>query len=376
MYDVHDDGFDEALISGSAYAPVATQNGAPKKAGAPADGFPGGSGGGWTGGSIAGVSVGTILGVCAILGAVGFGMAIWSLNNDDDLRDTVKHVVQPVLALVYNFTTSASLTSQTYCTGAFTHVAYGDPATGNITLDKRRTLKREVTGEQTVDSYSRDAPQTRREHPETSRFSVRGFPVADTVLPGVSGVVSILRADTTVQITFAATGLPNDLADPTPIWEYPDVVRMLASYIRYECIPPIAQWPNCNDTIDNVATCEILSDDFDHPVFFGPFGRASIGNIHHTQITNGAAWWLDRDAIAVIGGYVANAYAEAGTDSETDAGDYLVGVQSYIVAIDDTPLDTDPDTDLYFDQIHASFVYQTDAAIDWEVPDSCRADCL
>lgn len=307
--------------------------------------------------------------VLACIGAAGFGVGMASLTNDDDLRDSL-NTFWPLLDFAFNYTTAGVATSQSYCSGSFTHIAYGDPATGNITLDKRRSLKtttREVSGENHARGENRK---------KATQFTARGFPVDATILPGVSGVVSIVRVGHTVQITIAATGLPNDWSDPTPIWEAPDTVRMLASYLPYECIPPIASWPNCNDTIDNVAPCSVLSDDFEHPVFFGPFGRLAKINAHHTQITNGAAWWLDGDSVAITGGYIANAFAEFGTDSESDfTTDYLIGMQSFIWPTNDVPFDT-VDTDLFFDQIHAQFVYKTDAAFTWTVPEECEAACL
>lgn len=319
-------------------------------------------------GGVSGAFV-AVVAIALVFGAAGTGMGIGALVKESQLRDSLTITFWPLVEFAYNFTFAGTASSQSYCSGSFTHIAYGDPPTGNITLDKRRSMKttlREVADEKHLRGKDRRM---------ATQHTARGFPVDATVLPGVSGVVSIVRVGHTVQITIAATGLPNDWSDPTPIWEAPDTVRMLASYLPYECIPPIAEWPNCNDTIDNVATCEILSDDFEHPVFFGPFGRLAKINAHHTQITNGAAWWLDGDSVAITGGYVANAYAEEGTDSETDSGDYLVGVQSYVWPTNDIPLDT-ADTDLFFDQIHVQFVYRTDATIAWTVPESCEAACL
>lgn len=361
MYDPEYDDANRAFLPQTNNKPAAN----PKRAGAPNDG--GAAEAGAAAGGTSGMGMGALWAVALIavcLGAAGAITGGISLGNDDSLRDALRNNIQPVLEYVYSYTNASVVTSQSFCTASFTHVAYGDASTGNVTLGLRRGLDAK---------RARGAQRGPSGKPILStKFAgdARGFPVDATVLPGVNGVVSILRAGHTVHIVVAATGYPESLADPIPSWDFPATVRSLASYLPYECIPPIANWPNCNDTIDNVATCEALADDYEHSVFLGPFGREAIVESRHTFISNGVAWFLEPETVAITTGYVANAYAGATTD-----GEYLVGVQSYIdSSVGDFA--TDVNIELYFDQIHAQFQYRTDASVNWEVPEDCIAACL
>ncbi len=383
MYPQDDDAETAFLRDMGNNKPVTYKN---KKSGGPADvEAAGAAGGAATGGALGGAALGIAL-LALVIGAVGLGISSWSVHNDNSLTHALRHSIQPVLEYVFNYTSAAVLTSQSFCSSSFTHVAYGTPASYNISLDKKR---RGLGTREALDAEAAYGPCTPDELgilPERCLYkksirttshkskNPRGFPIDGTILPGVDGVVTILRAGETVQVIIAATGYPADLADNIPVWQLPDVVYALSSFIRYECIPPIAAWPNCNDTIDNVAPCEELSADFDHSVYFGPFGREAVVNIQHTHITNGASWYLVTDYVQVTGSTLSNALADGDSDTDTDSG-YLVGTQSTIfssVILNDS----NGNDELYFNNIAAQFHYKTDAGIDWEPPESCISTCL
>lgn len=330
-------------------------NGAVMEAG---DGSSGGSGGDGAGSGAAAGAFGTmlfrlILVAGIVLGCVLAGMAV---HNDHKLEHKLKNDVAPALEYAYNFSLAGAESSQTYCSESFVHVAAGTPPTGTLFLFKREVAAPPAdNAEAYLDSLGRREVAPRAEH------ATRGFPLVNTRLPGTSGMVSILRVGETVRIKFTASGLPTNLSAAVPYWEDPDTALRISSYIPYECVPPVAAWPNCNASLPNVAPCtDVVLDDVYHPVRTFP-GHDTIGAVHHTHAVNGLGWFAGNHII-LSASITAN-----GFDGET----YVVGTQTDMISVVDSMFDA-----LMFADLRAEAVYKTDAPIDWAVPEFCRAECV
>lgn len=345
-----------------------------KNAGAPESGLPADAS---SGGSGAGITLIVLLGVALASGLIACALAGWSIHNDHKIEHALKNEVAPALEYAFNISQAADLGSQTYCTDALRHIAAGTPPTGTLFLAKREVAMRELYEKKRAaaeELFNRNARSygvgtlayrpPSFEYPEyPGDIEERGIPLANTRLPGTTGTVSIVRVGSTVHIKFTATALPSNLSVPVPYWEVPDDVSRLSSYIPYECIPPIAAWPNCNVSILGVATCEdIETGGPDHPVFYLP-GQEVVGSTYHTHITNGLGWFA--------GNHVVHSASISANGYDGDTDTYLIGMQTDIFTVTDGGMF---DAHMFSD-LRAEVFYKTDAPVDWTVPESCLAEC-
>lgn len=359
----HDDDVNDGLVSrasgASAREPMSRQP-TSRAAGAEAGGSTGGGASGvWAFLIVAGVVLG-IVGV--ILGSIG-------QKHDSDLEHALKHDVAPVLELVYNETSAMVNSSRTYCSGSFLNLAYGEPPTDYVTPFRKRGIDDSLTS--AVDpsriSFETSLKDMIRQregeiHDKAAhKEAVRGVPYVVTPLNGTNGVLSIVRVGESVHIHFTTRAISSNSSIPIPIWEDPARVVTFTSLIPYECIPPVASWPNCNDTIPGVATCGDVLTDGILTVFDGTEAAIPF-NVQHHRIFNFIGSF-DGNRLDISYGFPANGYDES--------ENYLVGVQSFITS---TIVDMMNDA-VMFDVATGHFHYKTDAPIDWAVPDSCLGAC-
>ncbi len=331
-----------------------------RRAGASEDGLAETAGSGAGGGATRAGSV--LLTVAVLAGVIACALVGVLWHKQNKMENALTNDVAPVLEYVFNVTQSGDYASQTFCTNSFRHVATGTDPSGTVSLDKREVMVREqyeVKRAAAKEKFDRrDVPMF--EYPELR--AARGFPSSNTELPGTEGTVSILRVGSSVRIKFAATGLPSNLSVPVPYWEDPDVAFFLGSYIPYECIPPVAAWPDCNTTIFGVVECtDVVTGAPEHPVFFAPEQEA-IASAYHTHLVNGYGWF-DGSPLVHAASSLANGYYNETT--------YVVGTQSQIF-----PVFNEFFNDLLFAEIRGEAFYKTDAPIDWTVPEGCISTCI
>jgi len=289
--------------------------------------------------------------------AVACGLAGVAIHNDHKIEHILKNDVEPALEFAYNYSQAGTGSSQTYCSESFVHVAAGTAPTSTMFLFRREVATAPVdNAEAYMNSIGKRTANAERAHAES-----RGFPLINTRLPGTSGMVSILRVGESVHVRYTATGVPTNLSVAVPVWEAPDTVLRISSYIPYECIPPIAAWPECNVSIPNTAPCgDVVLDNVYNPVYLLP-GHESVGAVHHTHSVNGIGWFVGNHNI-LTASIAANGF---------DDGTYVIGTQTDMIAVVDGMFNG-----LMFTDLRAETVYKTDAPIDWAVPDACRAECV
>jgi hypothetical protein len=291
--------------------------------------------------------------------AVACTLAGIAIHNDHKIEDILKNDVEPALEFAYNHSQAVTGSSQSYCTESFVHVASGTAPTSFMSLFRRELAVAPVDNAETyMNSIGKRTVNAARAHTES-----RGFPLINTVLPGTSGMVSIVRVADTVHIKYTATGLPTNLSALVPVWEAPDTVLGISSYIPYECVPPIALWPNCNTSIPGVASCQNVLTNVINPVRTIP-GHETTGAVYHTHSVNGIGWFAGNHNI-LTASIAANGY------TDDDNTTYVIGTQTDMFSVVDGMFNG-----LMFTDLRAETAYKTDAPIDWAVPDACRAECV